>query len=137
MNSADQARRAYGSASVSLRAPREAEHEVIARITARMKIASRNHTDFLSIAEAVHENRVLWTRLSSDVADGGNGLPQDLRARLFYLAQFTDHHSRKILKGEAEIGPLIDINTAVMRGLMAQRPVASTSVPANVEKAAS
>ena len=52
-----------------------------------------------------------------DVAEPTNLLPQPLRAQIFYLAEFTMHHSAKVLKGDASVAPLIDINTAVMRGL--------------------
>lgn len=51
------------------------------------------------------------------MAAPGNGLPQDLRARLFYLYQFTEHHSGKVLADQGSVDVLIDINTAVMRGL--------------------
>ena len=44
-------------------------------------------------------------------------LPPALRAQLFYLYEFTDQHSRKVLAGNASIEVLVDINTAVMRGL--------------------
>ena len=55
------------------------------------------------------------------MADDGNGLPRTLRAQIFYLSEFTDHHSRRVLKGEAEVDALIDINLAVMRGLTGTR----------------
>jgi flagellar protein FlaF len=38
-----------------------------------------------------------------------------------YLAEFTDTHSRSVLKGDADVGPLIDVNTAIMSGLQARR----------------
>ena len=47
----------------------------------------------------------------------GAALPDDLRARIFYLAEFTDQHTRKVLNGRDTAGPLIEINTAIMRGL--------------------
>jgi flagellar protein FlaF len=51
------------------------------------------------------------------VAQPGNCLPAALRARLFYLYQFTAQHSRAVLDGKANVEVLADINTAVMRGL--------------------
>ena len=68
---------------------------------------------------ALHDNRQLWVTLAVDVADADNALPQDLRASIFFLAQFTEHHSHKVLRGESDVQPLIDVNTAIMRGLRA------------------
>jgi len=59
----------------------------------------------------------LWSTLALDVAQPENGLPSALRAQLFYLYQFTTEHSRAVLKGAASVEVLVDINTAVMRGL--------------------
>ena len=46
-----------------------------------------------------------------------DGLPALLRARLFWLYEFTASHSRAVLEGKAEATVLVEINTAVMRGL--------------------
>lgn len=117
MNVMEQARHAYAGAQAPTRTPRQAEHQVLSTVTARLAAAAQAPGDFHRTAAALHDNRRFWTRIAADVADKDNGLPPDLRARLFYLAEFTDHHSRRILAGEAELQPLIDINTAVMRGL--------------------
>lgn len=113
MNLVEQARQAYGPGNIALRSGRSAEHQVISDVTARLRGAE----GFAQCAAALHDNRQLWTRLAADVADGDNGLPEVLRARIFYLAEFTHHHSRRVLRGEAGIAPLIEINTAVLRGL--------------------
>jgi flagellar protein FlaF len=73
--------------------------------------------EFPKFVAALHENRALWTILAADVADPDNGLPETLRAQIFYLAEFTDHQTSKILRGEGSADSLIEINTAVMRGL--------------------
>ena len=54
------------------------------------------------------------------VAEEGNGLPAKLRAQLFYLYEFTTQHSRAVRDRKASVDVLIDINTAVMRGLRGQ-----------------
>ena len=43
--------------------------------------------------------------------------PAALRARLFYLYEFTAQHSRAVLDDKASVEVLADINMAVMRGL--------------------
>ena len=40
-----------------------------------------------------------------------------LRAQLISLAEFVRRHSLAVLGGRARIGALIDINTAIMKGL--------------------
>ena len=71
------------------------------------------------------DNARLWSTLGADVADPGNGLPQKLRAQLYYLFEFTAQHSRLVLDGSAGAEVLIDINTAVMRGLRGANEVAA------------
>lgn len=118
MNIIDQARQAYAPKTSALRTGRSAEHQLFSEVTTRLRSsASKLPTGFPAFAEAIHANRAVWTHLATQVADDDNALSVDLRARIFYLAEFTAFHSRKVLKGEADIGPLIEINTAMMRGL--------------------
>lgn len=118
MNAISMAQRAYAPNSASIRTLRGTEYEVVARITHRLKAAAENlPADFPSLAMALHENRSLWTVLAVDVADPNNELPQDLRARIFYLAEFTNQHTSKVLTNEATVAPLLEINTAILRGL--------------------
>ena len=60
----------------------------------------------------------LWSTLALDVADPDNALPAALRAQLFYLFEFTEVHSRRLLgRDGASPDILVEINTAVLRGL--------------------
>lgn len=118
MNALQMAKTAYESSKAPIRSTRGTEYDAFALITRRLATASAaGLAGFRDLAEAVHQNRRLWTILAADVASGGNGLPNELRARIFYLAQFTSEHSRKVLNGNADTQPLVDVNTAVMRGL--------------------
>jgi len=118
VNAKTQALRAYSAASSPTRTGKRIEYEVIARITARLRNAANlGPSGFPALAEAVHENRRLWAAFAVDIALPSNPLPKELRARLFYLAEFTQQHSSKVLGREDTIEPLLDINTAIMRGL--------------------
>ena len=121
MNAFYQAQQAYSSSAQSpLRTDRSAEYQAFSEIIRRLSRAAKMDSGkFAELASAIHDNRALWTILASDVASSDNALPEALRAQIFYLAEFTDLHSRKILKGEADVDVLIEINTAVMRGLSA------------------
>lgn len=111
------ARAVYGRPEAAIRTPRAIEYDLFARITHRLCATRAPDTPFAALAEALHDNRIMWSTLAADVAGEGNALPADLRARLFYLAEFTDMHSRKVLAGQATTAALIEVNTAVMRGL--------------------
>lgn len=118
MNAQTLAKTAYSAAQTPVRTPRGVEFEAFARVTHRLKSTARQGREgFGALAAAIHENRRLWTLLAADVATAGNGLPRELRARIFYLAEFTSQHSSKILAGKADTDVLVEINTAIMRGL--------------------
>jgi flagellar protein FlaF len=118
VNATSLAKTAYSAPDQPIRTLRGTEYELFARITHRLR-ASQNleKVGFSALARALHDNRSLWTTLAAEVADPKNQLPAPLRARLFYLAEFTNQHTSKVLAGTASCEVLIDINTAIMRGL--------------------
>lgn len=117
------AKQAYGAASINIRTPRATEYDTFARIThAMIQAAKRGKSGFPDLAKAIHDNRQLWTLVAGEVADDDNALPQDLRARIFYLAEFTQHYSRQVLNSGASISPLVEVNAAIMRGLSTGGP---------------
>ena len=116
---------AYATREAPTRSFRSVEYDLLARATHRLKTAwLRRDQDFPALAAALDANQQLWSALAIDVADPGNELPASLRAQLFYLAEFTRKHSRRVLDDVASIEPLADINTAVMRGLRGEGGVA-------------
>lgn len=121
MNVIEQARQAYAPTQMAIRTDRAIESQLLSQVTTRLRqILTDTHVNFPALAAAIHDNRRIWTTLAASVADHDNDLPVDLRAKLFYLAEFTDHHSAKVLAGMADAQALIDINSAVMRGLNGQ-----------------
>jgi len=111
------AQRAYGEHRAPARSARRTEFDLLAATTGRLRRAAETDDRFPALVAALHDNRALWTAFAADVAGSGNALPPGLRAQVLYLAEFTRQHSAKVLRGEAAADPLIDINTAVMRGL--------------------
>lgn len=109
---------AYARRETPARSLRSVEYDLVAQVTQRLQAAWANRTnDFPALVGAVTDNQQLWSTLASDVALPGNGLPAPLRAKLFYLYEFTTHHSRAVLEGGASVEVLTDINMAVLRGL--------------------
>ncbi|HID67114.1 MAG TPA: flagellar biosynthesis regulator FlaF [Roseibacterium sp.] len=120
MISTSLAQTAYSASATPVRTQRGTEYAAFQKVTARLNQVRRDDAPMTDRAAALHDNRKLWTILASDLADSDNGLPQALRAQLFYLAEFSLLQSRKGLDDVAALDALIDINTAVMRGLSGQ-----------------
>lgn len=116
MNAIQQARQAYAPNQAITRTDRSVEAQLISQITARL----RNAANYPDLVSALHENRRMWMTMAADVADNANGLPKQLRAQLFYLAEFTETHTKLVLKNKVDATALVDINTAVLRGLNGQ-----------------
>lgn len=121
MSALHMARTAYAQSAAPIRTNQSTEYEAFAQITRRMKdAASKGRAGFNALASSVHDNRRLWTLLAVDVADKDNPLPAMLKAQIVYLAQFTDQHAAKVLAGKATVDAMVDVNTAMMRGLRQQ-----------------
>lgn len=115
------ARSAYARPEAPQRNPRAIEYDLLARSTARLaQAAAQGAPGLPALLGALDDNQRLWSAFASDVAQPENRLPPALRARLFYLYEFTAHHSQAVRAGKAGVEVLIDINTAVMRGLRGQ-----------------
>lgn len=111
------ARSVYTNPASAMRAPRDTEFELIARITRKLRTTADQPHRYAEFVEALHENRNLWAVFAVDLVESENKLPDALRRSLVYLAQFTILHTDKLLKGEGSADILMDINTSVMRGL--------------------
>ncbi len=117
MNTAVFAQSLYAKPTRELGTARGIEYKAFSKVTARLASWNEEKDTFASLAEALCENQLLWTVLGADVADQDNALPTALKAQLFYLTEFTNHQTRKIMAGEAKPAILVEINTSIMRGL--------------------
>lgn len=118
MNVVERAQDGYGRNAIHMKSPRAAEYEAIAKISHRLRTAALNKgQDFPGYVAALNDNLRLWTTLAVDIAQSENALPKDLRARLFWLAEFTIAETRKLLRNEGDIAILIEINAAILQGL--------------------
>ncbi len=112
-------------ASAPIKSSKDAEIEIILDTTRRLSRAyTTQSTDYASFALALQDNRKLWITLATDVATSGNLLSADLRAKIFYLAEFTQDYTRKVLSKNLSPEPLLDVNLAILRGLTPDRSVA-------------
>ncbi|MBU3029202.1 flagellar biosynthesis regulator FlaF [Paracoccus marinaquae] len=104
----------YGTNAV--RSARDAEYDVISRVTRQLRQSDRAGRSPEAIA-AIHLNNELWTLLATDLADAGNALPDEVKAGLLSLAGFSLRHGHAVLAGGATTDALIDINISVLKGL--------------------
>jgi flagellar biosynthesis activator protein FlaF len=111
----------YSQPDASLRSMRSIEYEALARVSQKLSATWKTRkSNFPALAQALSDNLALWSTLAADVASPGNALPSALRAQLFYLYEFSDIHTRRVLDGSASVEVLIDVNMAIMRGLRGQ-----------------
>lgn len=121
MSALNYAQSAYSNVAHTTKSSKSMEFDVVASVTAKLRSAS-NDTNFAATVDALDANRRMWAVIASSVADKDNTYPDELKAQLFYLHEFTVHHTRKVLKSEATIEPLVDVNTSVLRGLKGMVP---------------
>ena len=113
-----QALKGYAEHATSTKSGRRSEYAVIAKITQQLRDRAVDaKTNYSAFADALHMNQRLWTALVVDVADEANQLPKELKARIIYLADFTRHHTSRVLRHKASVLPLLEVNMAVLRGL--------------------
>ncbi len=108
----------YQVAQNTTETPRQTEYRLFAQVT-RALMESQKETAKASLSKAIHWNRRLWLALQADCALDHNVLPEETRAGIISLSIWVDKHSRKVLRGEAKIEPLIDVNRSIMDGLSA------------------
>lgn len=118
MSIAQAAARAYSGNQPQTKSLRDLEYDVFLGVTRELKRLHANEgPSYPRLVEALNKNEKLWTEIGVQVAQSDNALPKELRANLFYMARFVSHQTDKILKRDADLSSLIDVNVAVLRGL--------------------
>ena len=118
MNAYATAQSAYNQPFGAVRTDRDTEYAAFARVTHGLKSVDQNDkSQFAKLAAAVEQNSRLWMTLFGDLMSDGNALPDQLRAQLASLALFVNRHTHAVLGGRGSVDALIEINTAVMKGL--------------------
>jgi flagellar protein FlaF len=110
--------RAYHQAAVRAESPRETEYRLFAQVTlALMEAAKADPHDVSARIDALDWNRRVWTALSEDCSNPGNGLPNQLRASIISLSIWVGRQTSKVVRREDTIESLIEINRMIMQGL--------------------
>ncbi len=118
---------AYQRAAKRAESPREAEYRLFAQVTlALIEAGKADVSDISARIDALDWNRRVWSALSDDCSNAGNGLPPQLRASIISLAIFVGRYTSKVVRGQEPVDMLIDINRTIMQGLM-PAPTASSA----------
>lgn len=119
MHASSHAAAAYQQSAQSVGAPQTLEMQAFQRVNAALRAGAAPDAAPGALARAVHMNNRLWSVLAVDLADDGNKLPEQLRAQLLGLAVFSIRHGERVIEGAEEPQALLDVNAAVVGGLMA------------------
>ena len=117
--------RAYQQAAQRAETPRDVEYRLFAEVTrALMDVKSKPRTDLQAWMKALHWNRRLWAALADDCAQPGNSLPEPTRAQIISLSLFVHRHTSQVMRSEADLETLIDLNRTMMQGLSSRADAA-------------
>lgn len=101
-----------------VRSAKDTEYETILRVTRGLSDSDkRRESNYPKFIEALHLNQRLWSILTADVSTRSNPLPSELKARIFYLGEFVQSYTKRILRENIAADPLLEINLSVLRGL--------------------
>jgi flagellar protein FlaF len=117
----------YQQAQEAFESPRAAEHRMLARVTGMLRAAASSGGR--DLVEACYYNRKLWSIFQADLASPENGLPDELKARLISISIWVQKYTGEAMAG-APLEPLINVNRAIMEGLMPTAPADGTAQPA-------
>jgi flagellar biosynthesis activator protein FlaF len=110
---------AYQSAAQRAESPRGVEYRLFAEVTRSLMDFDRmDPAEVGKRMEALEWNRRMWATLAGDCAAPDNKLPDALRANIISLYLFVERHTPKVWSGEEPVSTLVEVNRAIMQGLM-------------------
>jgi flagellar biosynthesis activator protein FlaF len=110
--------RAYQQAAQRSETPRDAEYRLFAQVTrALMDVKAKPRTDVAAWIDVLHWNRRVWATLADDCSHPGNALPDSTRAQIISLSLFVHRTTSHVMRREADVDILIDLNRTMMQGL--------------------
>ncbi|WP_298915648.1 flagellar biosynthesis regulator FlaF [uncultured Algimonas sp.] len=120
------AQSAYGNSGRAIGSDRDVEVQVFRTAITRLRpLAGPDFKLDASSAPVLADNLRLWDMLVVDLAHPDNPIDTALNAQLLGLARFVRAHTQGLYAGTGTVDVLIDINTAILQGLMGQTGDAS------------
>jgi flagellar protein FlaF len=115
------ARSVYGNTGRAIGSDRDVEVKVFQ--TAISNLKPFTGPDFKLNSEAAHalsENLRLWDILTVDLINPDNDIADGLSNQLIELGRFVRAHTHALYNGRGSVDVLVDINTAILKGLLGQ-----------------
>lgn len=111
--------KAYGEVTQRTAGDKEIEYALFRQITEALeRVLDPDTRNAAEWADAISRNQQLWTIITADLLQPGNGLPDDLKRSLLALSEFVRQACFKALAGDETIPDLIEVNQTVMAGLV-------------------
>jgi flagellar protein FlaF len=105
----------YRRQQQNVESPRDTERRALALVNGKLRDAKEKGGN--ALAEACYLNERLWNIFRADLSLPENGFPGPLKAQLISLAIWVSRHTGKVLRGEADVDPLIAVNRSILEGL--------------------
>jgi flagellar biosynthesis activator protein FlaF len=108
----------YSQIGAPTRTDRGGEYAVFAKVTAALRaVDPSDQEQYPALVKATYDHMRLWDALEDDLRLEENALPVPLKAQLIGLSAFVRRQTLLIAAGKGSLDALIDINTAIMKGL--------------------
>ncbi len=106
---------AYAQTHASTLSGPALEAEALVKAARLLEKARARADDPVALGEALRFNLVLWTLFQADLSDGGNALPDDLKAQLLSLSLFMDKSTARLIDGHdpETLQAMIDVNRSL------------------------
>ena len=96
---------------------RAEEQKILRQITKELIEAGNTEQHDFDYYAALHRNRSMWSALRRDVLSKANRLPRELCEQIAQLGEWVEDQTARVLRGEGQISPLINVNRNVIDGL--------------------
>lgn len=111
---------AYKRTAQFTETPRHTEARLLGDVCAELRAVQQDPSDMKRLREALDWNRRVWMTLTFDCASPDNPLPPALRAKIVSLGIWVSRYTEDAMWNNAVISPLIEVNEALILGLVAR-----------------
>ena len=109
---------AYQRVSQVTESPRQSEYRLLGAVSRELAASLVDVENPGRRREALDWNQQIWITFMLDCGQAENALPATLRARIISLGLWVARYTEKAMFSDLEVQPLIDVNTAIMKGLL-------------------
>ena len=109
---------AYQRVAQVTETPRQTEYRLLGDVCRELTEVAGEEPTSTRRREALHWNRRVWMTFAVESARADNPMEAALKARIVSLGMWVYRYTDDAMWKEADIQPLIDVNLAIIKGLM-------------------